>query len=113
MTIERCNRDMMLEHWNQKSFTFAAMQQLGESDACIDGFIGEQMMALLRIPDQFGNKISQPHTRLFELYSQLIPDLTTARFDSIIDKMLAHGFIEEQNGVCHWRKEPMVAMPLS
>ena len=36
--------------------------------------------------------------------TQLIPDLTTARFDAIIDKMLAHGFIEEQNGVCHWKK---------
>ena len=54
----------MLRMWNSKSFTIAALQQLGESDACIDGFICEQVMALLRIPDQFGNKIPQSRTRL-------------------------------------------------
>ena len=102
----------MLEHWNTKSFNIAAMLQLGESDACIDGFIGEQVMALLRFRDKLGKKIPQPRADLYNFLSQLIPDLTTARFDAIINKMLAHGFIEEQDGVCHWRKEPMEAMPL-
>lgn len=34
------------------------------------------------------------------------------RFAVILDKMPAHGLIEEINGECHWRMEPMVALSL-
>ena len=112
MMIEKCNRDLMLEHWNNRCFSITNMLKLGETDACIDGFIAEQIMSILRIKDTFGNKIPQPRARLFGVLSQQIFDFTQTRFDSIIDKMLVHGFIEELNGVCHWRKEPIAAMPL-
>ena len=34
------------------------------------------------------------------------------RSAAIHSKMPTHGFFEEINGECHWRMEPMVAMPL-